>query len=100
MAWEYLNRIERPVRNPRLADEILFLRDSRPEGIASMVELLEVPELHDDLLIQLSEILTTRSNVYTISARGRSHGTGLEHEMIVVVDRSTVPARILEYREQ
>jgi hypothetical protein len=83
-----------------VADEILFLRDSRPEGIASIVELLDVPELHDDLLIQLSEIFTTRSNVYTIRARGRSHGTGLEHEMIVVVDRSTVPARILEYREQ
>jgi hypothetical protein len=83
-----------------VADEILFLRDSRPEGIASIVELLDVPEMTDDLLVQMADIFTTRSNVYTISARGRSHGIGLEHEMIVVVDRSTVPARIIEYREQ
>jgi len=83
-----------------VADEILFLRDSRPEGIASIVEFLDVPEMTDDLLLQFADVFTTRSNVYTISARARSHGTGLEHEMIVVVDRSTVPARILEYREQ
>lgn len=86
--------------DPLVADEILFLRDSRPEGISSIVELLDVPELSDDLLFQLAEQFTTRSNVYTISARGRSLGTGLEHEMIVVVDRSTIPARIIEYREQ
>jgi len=83
-----------------VADEILFLRDSRPEGIASLAELVDIPEMSESLLLQLAEMFTTMSNVYTISARGRSHGTGLEHEMIVVVDRSTVPARIIEYREQ
>ena len=45
-------------------------------------------------------MFTTTSNVFTVTTRGRSQATGLEVEMIVVVDRSTLPVRIIEYREQ
>jgi hypothetical protein len=38
--------------------------------------------------------------VFTITSRGRSGSTGLEVEITAVVDRSQLPARILEYREQ
>jgi len=38
-------------------------------------------------------------NVYTISSRGRAESTGLEVEILATVDRSSLPLRILEYRE-
>lgn len=83
-----------------VAEEILFMRDAKPEGIVSMLELAAIPELTDDMLMQLGSLFDTRSNVYTISSRGRSWGIGLEVEIVAVVDRSTLPIRILEYREQ
>ena len=86
--------------DPVVAEEILFMRDSRPEGIVSMLDLKSIPQLTDELLLQLGSMFDTRSNVYTISSKGRSLGIGIEVEMIAVVDRSTLPIRILEYREQ
>ncbi len=83
------------------AEEIIYLRDSRPEGIASIVELREIPELEESgALEQIAGLFCTQSAVYTIASKGRSWGTGVEVEIIVTVDRSTVPIRILEYREQ
>ncbi len=82
-----------------IADEILFLRESRPEGIVSITELAEIPDLDPALRQRLAELMDTRSNVYTISSKGRSWSTGAEVEIIAVVDRSTLPVRILEYRE-
>lgn len=83
-----------------LADEIISLRANRREGIASPVDLLDIPGITDDDLQFIGRHMDVSSNVYTIPARGRSWRTGLEVEMIVVVDRSTIPIRILEYREQ
>lgn len=85
-----------------IADELLYMRASRSEGITSIADFLEIPEIADqpDLLIALGELFCTYSNVYTISSRGRSLTTGLEVEIIATVDRSTLPIRILEYREQ
>lgn len=86
--------------DPIVADEINYLRSARPEGLTSLVPLLEIPEIDEQLMLQLADYFTTSSNVYQISAKGRSHGSGAEVEIIVVVDRSTLPIRILEYREQ
>jgi DNA uptake protein ComE-like DNA-binding protein len=83
-----------------IADEIIYMRNSRPQGITSLLDLNEIPDLSPEMLLDLAQLFTTWSNVYTITSRGRSLVSGLEVEMIVVVDRSTVPARILEYREQ
>jgi general secretion pathway protein K len=85
---------------PAIADEIIFRRNSRREGITSILDLSDIPDLTTEQLQELAGIFTTFSNVYTITSRGRSHTTGLEVEIIAVVDRSTVPVRILEYREQ
>ena len=85
-----------------LADEILYLRNSRVEGIASLVDLTDIPAFQEDTanLEYIARTMDTYSNVYSISARGRSEASGVEVEIIAVVDRSTLPVRILEYREQ
>ncbi len=82
-----------------IAEEIIYMRTGRPEGITSIVDLREIPELTDTLLLGIARLMDTTSNVYTICSRGRSAATGAEVEIIAVVDRSTVPVRILEYRE-
>ena len=86
--------------NQHLADEILYLRGSRLEGITSLADLTAIPAFQDDpaALEFVAGIMDTRSSVYSISCMGRSPA-GEEVEIFVVVDRSTVPLRILEYRE-
>ena len=76
------------------------MRSSRPQGITGISELQDLPEMTDEIMEQLAGLLTTTSNVFSITSRGRSKASGIEFEMIVVVDRSTLPARIIEYREQ
>jgi hypothetical protein len=83
-----------------LADEILFLRDSKPQGILSLSELQKIPNITQEELQAITRRFDTVSNVFTISSKGRSSASGLEVEIIAVVDRSTVPVKILEYREQ
>ncbi|MHC4415340.1 MAG: hypothetical protein ACYS0G_08660 [Planctomycetota bacterium] len=85
-----------------LADEIVYLRNSRPEGITSMVDLVDIPAFQEDTatLEYLARLMDTTSNVYSICSKGRSWAGGVEVEIIAVVDRSTLPVRILEYREQ
>jgi hypothetical protein len=85
-----------------LADEIVFLRTTGLEGITSIVDLIEIPAFQEDTatLEYLARIMDTTSNVYSICSRGRSRPSGVEVEIIAIVDRSTLPIRILEYREQ
>jgi type II secretory pathway component PulK len=81
-----------------VADEILYRRDAN--GVASLMDLSDIAGMTPERIEQLAGLVTTTSNVYTISSRGRSRASGMEVEMIVVVDRSSLPVRILEYREQ
>jgi hypothetical protein len=83
-----------------LADELLYMRNSRVEGITSILDLLDIPDMNRETLQELAAIFTTRSSIFTIAARGRANASGIESEIIAVVDRSTVPIKILEYREQ
>ena len=85
-----------------LADEIVYLRSSGLEGISSIVDLIDIPAFREDTgtLELLARISDTTSNVYSICSRGRSFPSGVEVEIIAVVDRSTLPIRILEYRQQ
>ncbi|HVP74134.1 MAG TPA: hypothetical protein VMS30_10380 [Phycisphaerales bacterium] len=82
-----------------LADELLYLRD-RSTGITSLVELKSIPSITPQDIQAISQRFDVRGNVFTISSRGRSASTGMEVEIVAVVDRSTIPVRILEYREQ
>lgn len=87
--------------NASLADDILFLRQNKAEGLSSPVDFLDLPSADQATLQQfIIPLFDTSSNVFTINSRGRSLVTGLEVEIICVVDRSTLPVTILEYREQ
>ncbi len=85
-----------------LADEIIYLRSARQEGITSLVDLTTIPAFQDDpdAFNFVARNMDTTSSVYAISSRGRSWSGGIEVEITVVVDRSSLPIRILEYREQ
>ena len=84
---------------PRFAEAILSRRAARSEGLQSLGDLVDLPGVTQAQLIQLAQVADVTSTVYTIDCRGRSNGSGAEAEMLVVVDRSSLPARILEYRE-
>ena len=83
-----------------IVDELIYMRDSRPQGITSIIDFQKIPNITPDDLKIITRRFDTVSNVFTISSRGRSWASGLEVEIVAVVDRSTVPVRIIEYREQ
>jgi hypothetical protein len=84
---------------PRFAESIITRRSGRSEGITSLADLVDLPGVSQSQLITLAQAADVTSSVYTISSRGKSLGSGAEAEIVVVVDRSAVPAQILEYRE-
>ncbi|MEE2908463.1 MAG: hypothetical protein VX527_11615 [Planctomycetota bacterium] len=83
----------------RLVDDILAMRQNRVEGIVSLMDLWELPNVDESLMERLLSLFTTQSNIFTIISRGKSRGSGQEVEIITVVDRSTIPVQIIEYRE-
>ena len=83
-----------------IAEEIVYLRSSQPQGIVSELEFRDMRGVTEEYLPMLLDMFGTRSNVFVIASRGRAGENGPESEIIAVVDRSTVPVRILEYREQ
>ncbi|MAC20290.1 MAG: hypothetical protein CMJ23_11570 [Phycisphaerae bacterium] len=84
--------------DPGVADSILALRQSRAEGITSIVDLLEVRRIQPETLSGLSALLDVTGWTFSITSRGTSEN-GQEVEIHAVVDRSSLPVRILEYRE-
>lgn len=84
--------------DPGVADSIMALRQSRAEGITSIVDLLEVRRIQPETLSGLSPLLDVTGWTFSITSRGTSEN-GQEVEIHAVVDRSSLPVRILEYRE-
>jgi len=84
---------------PRFADSIITRRSGRSEGITSLADLVDLPGVSQTQLITLAQAADVTSSVYTNACRGKARSSGVEAEMVVSVDRSEVPARILEYRE-
>jgi hypothetical protein len=80
-------------------DGLLSLRTRRANGLVSPVDFWDLQPIDETALATLIPLFDTSSNVFTICSRGRSHATDEVAEIIVVVDRSTLPVRILEYRE-
>ncbi|MEY4535581.1 MAG: hypothetical protein RLZZ246_1899, partial [Planctomycetota bacterium] len=80
------------------AQRIIDRRDTA-NGITSLGELSRIDGLSPQDAALMARTMDTQSSVYTITSRGRAPGTGTEVEMIVVVDRSTLPVTILEYLE-
>ncbi|MCH2147342.1 MAG: hypothetical protein MK073_05960, partial [Phycisphaerales bacterium] len=88
-----------PERN-RLVEELLYLRAQNAGGISNPVDFLTIPGIEPSMVQFLTGLFDTKSNVYTISSLGKAEGSGIEQEIIAIVDRSTIPVTILEYREQ
>ena len=84
----------------RTADNLLSRRDAKREGFTSVLDLLEVDGMDAQWLATYGRYLDVISDVYTITSKGRALSNGAECEMIVTVDRSVSPTRILSYREQ
>ena len=87
--------------DPSLAEVVVGLRESLEGGISSIVDLLETGgRITPEYLAAVGHRLTTEGTVYSITSRGRSATGDIETAMFVVVDRSTLPIQILEYREE
>jgi type II secretory pathway component PulK len=85
-----------PEISPELADAIVSERSARPDGFASIVDLMEVPGMTRSQLATIYDLLCVRSNVYVVTCRGRDTRTGLEVEMQATLDRSKVPVVVTE----
>jgi general secretion pathway protein K len=81
-----------------VAESILALRQSRAEGITSIVDLLELRRVDPNLLAGIADLLDVTGWTFSVTSRGTSN-TGQEVEIHAVLDRSNLPVRILEYRE-
>jgi type II secretory pathway component PulK len=86
--------------DPITADAILSLRNASSSGLLAISDLLGSNRISQQSLAAIAPYVDTQSYVFTVTSRGRSATTGLEVEITAVIDRSTLPARILEYREQ
>ncbi|MEO1130202.1 MAG: hypothetical protein AAFX05_10925 [Planctomycetota bacterium] len=76
------------------ADQLIFVRDSRPEGFVGLLDLLNI--IDPGTLVELSRILDTRSNAFVVTARGRDINTGIEAEIIATIERTSLPIVITE----
>jgi hypothetical protein len=83
-----------------LVEDLLHLRESNRGGIRNPMDYFEISGIQSSMVADLYEMFDTKSNVYAISCLGKATGSGVEQEIIVIVDRSTLPVTILEYREQ
>lgn len=88
------------VFDPSLAEDVITLRESRTGGIPSIVDLLEAGRITPEILGAVGHRLSTEGNVFSITSRGRSVNGDIESAIFMVVDRSTLPVQILEYREE
>ena len=86
--------------NSRLVEDLLYLRANNVGGISSPVDYQQIPGIQSSMVVFLNGLFDTKSNVYSISCLGHAEGSGVEQEIIAIVDRSTLPVTILEYREQ
>jgi len=86
--------------DPISADAIVSQRGASSSGLLAISDLLGSSRITPQALAAIAPYADTQSYVFTITSRGRAMTTGLEVEITAVVDRSTLPARILEYREQ
>ncbi|MCE9619394.1 MAG: general secretion pathway protein GspK [Planctomycetes bacterium] len=83
----------------RFADSILSRRISKAEGLVSLADIVDLSGATQEQLMILGQVADVTSTVYLISSRGRAEGSGAEAEIVVQVDRSESPVKILEYRE-
>ena len=77
-----------------LADQLIFARDSRPEGFVSILDLLQV--VPAAALTQLSVLIDVQSSAVVVSSRGRDINSGIEVDLVATIESSTLPIVISE----
>jgi DNA uptake protein ComE-like DNA-binding protein len=80
--------------SPDLTETILTERDGRSGGFLSLVDLLDIPAITNDVLADLMAHIDVKSNVFVVSSRGRDKNSGREVEITAVLDRSSIPVII------
>lgn len=85
-----------------LADEVEFGRNKLPRGYESLLDLLELDLelITPQTIVDLMPYIDVRSNVFVITSRGLARPGDTQVEMVVTVDRTTLPVRIIEYLER
>lgn len=91
---EVLERFAYFADNPDMLDTILNERDGRSSGFISLMDLQDIPTITNDILATLMGFMDVRSNVFVVSSRGRDAATGVEVEIVAVLDRSSIPVVI------
>jgi type II secretory pathway component PulK len=86
---ERFSRIE-----PDMQEAILTERDGRSGGFTSMADLLDIPNMTNELLATMMGFMDVRSNVFVVSSRGKDRTTGIEVEVVAVIDRTSIPVVI------
>lgn len=86
---ERFSRIE-----PEQMEMILSERDARSGGFTSMADLLDIPDMTEATLATLMGYMDVHSNVFVVSSRGKDRTTGIEVEVVAVIDRTSIPVVI------
>lgn len=77
-----------------LAEEIISARDGRAGGFMSMADLQEIESVTNTVLATLMTSFDVKSNVFIVTSRGVDRNSGVEVEIVAVLDRSSIPVII------
>lgn len=83
-----------------MADQIDLLRNSKADGITNLIELLQIPTLSRETLAAMAPLVDVKSSVYVITSRGVGLPGRTEVELVVTIDRSSLPIQIIDYLER
>ncbi|TVQ80593.1 MAG: hypothetical protein EA380_03130 [Phycisphaeraceae bacterium] len=76
------------------ADQLVFARNTRPEGFTSVLDLLDI--MGPVQVAQYSRLFAVESNTFVVSARGRDVSTGIEVDVVAVIARPRLPVVIYD----
>lgn len=80
---------------PGYADQIVFIRNQRPQGFVHLTELQEYG-LQPQQIVGLRPYIDVQSNAYVVTSRGVDVASGLEVEIQATVARTGLPIVITE----
>lgn len=81
-----------------LATQIDFARSVTP--FASLLDLYRVAGMEAEQIAQLAKVADVRSNVFVITSTGTADPGRTSVQLLVTIDRSSLPIRIVEYMER
>jgi DNA uptake protein ComE-like DNA-binding protein len=91
---EVLDYIQPFRENPGLADQIIFIRNQRPQGFVHLTDLLQY--VGPAQLAVLSRYIDVQSNAFVVTSRGIDVASGIEVEIQATVARTALPIVIME----